>query len=284
VTVQSNSASSFWVVTDGDFANAVRLPLDTGRVEGMALAPDGRIFYRSSAAGRQTIFVVGQDARANRLPFDSPGDAEIAVSPDGRYMVFSSNREGKLNLWRADADGGNLLRLTDGEGELRPCFTPDGRWIVYQKGFGNVATSFWKVSVDGGPSEQVSDLRIKTPSVSPDGRMIAGFFMDSSEQERPWRIGVISLESGLMLRKFDVPSTIFSHRIRWTPDGKALAYIHGGGDVSNIMVQPLDGSPPKQFTDFKADQVIDFAWAQDSRRFVCARAAESSYVALILDR
>ena len=34
------------------------------------------------------------------------------VSPDGTMIVFESNRDGNYNLYRMDADGSNVLRLT----------------------------------------------------------------------------------------------------------------------------------------------------------------------------
>lgn len=281
VTVQTSSVSSFWVVDSG---KATKLPLDAGSIEQMAILPDNQIVYRSTLAGSERIRIVGMDGvGARQLPVEATGSTGLAVSPDGKYIIFSSHRAGKPNLWRMSVDGSDLARLTEGDGELRPSFTPDGNWIVYQHGFGDVKTTLWKISVDGGEVMQVTDMRMKTPSVSPDGRMIAGFFMDSSDPQSPWRAGVISFEGGAMIKKFDMPATFLSNILLWTPDGKALAYINEAGNVSNVWIQPLDGGPPKQFTDFNTDRVVAFAWTQDGRRLVCARAVESSYAALIND-
>jgi Tol biopolymer transport system component len=59
-------------------------------------------------------------------------DERPAVAPDGRTVVFVSNRSGRLNLWRVDADGRGLEQLTDGAGpDYRPCVSPDGRTLAY---------------------------------------------------------------------------------------------------------------------------------------------------------
>ena len=59
-------------------------------------------------------------------------DERPAVTPDGRAVVFVSNRSGRLNLWRVDADGSGLAQLTDGPGpDYRPCVSPDGRLLAY---------------------------------------------------------------------------------------------------------------------------------------------------------
>jgi Tol biopolymer transport system component len=60
-------------------------------------------------------------------------DAEGAVSPDGQRIVFTSLRDGDLDLYVMDADGGNVRRLTDGVGyDGGPFFSWDGRFIVFR--------------------------------------------------------------------------------------------------------------------------------------------------------
>ena len=60
-------------------------------------------------------------------------DAEGAVSPDGRRIVFTSLREGDLDLYLMDADGSNVRRLTAEPGyDGGPFFSWDGRFIVFR--------------------------------------------------------------------------------------------------------------------------------------------------------
>jgi Tol biopolymer transport system component len=59
-------------------------------------------------------------------------DERPAVAPDGLSVVFVSNRSGRLNLWRVQADGSALTQLTAGPGpDYRPCISPDGRRLAY---------------------------------------------------------------------------------------------------------------------------------------------------------
>jgi len=55
---------------------------------------------------------------------------------------------------------------------------------------------------------------------------------------------------------------------RWTPDGRAIAYIR----ERNIWAQPLDGGPRRQLTHFTDGWAIDdFAWSPDWQRLAVGR-------------
>ncbi len=41
--------------------------------------------------------------------------------------------------------------------------------------------------------------------------------------------------------------------VRFTHDGKAVAYAFLDGNAENLWVEPLDGSPGKQLTNFKSE-------------------------------
>jgi len=81
------------------------------------------------------IFAADVDGSSGvtRLTTNDGYDAEGAISPDGRRIVFTSLRDGDLDLYAMDADGGNVRRLTDGVGyDGGPFFSWDGRFIVYR--------------------------------------------------------------------------------------------------------------------------------------------------------
>lgn len=60
-------------------------------------------------------------------------DAEAAVSSDGKRIVFTSLRDGDLDIYRMNADGTGVKRLTFERGyDGGPFFSWDGRYIVYR--------------------------------------------------------------------------------------------------------------------------------------------------------
>jgi TolB protein len=73
----------------------------------------------------------GSDLR--RLTDNWGYDAEAAVSPDGRSIVFTSMRDGDLDLYLMNVDGMGVRRLTHQKGyDGGPFFSWDGRFIVYR--------------------------------------------------------------------------------------------------------------------------------------------------------
>jgi TolB protein len=80
------------------------------------------------------IFAVELDGgRLTRLTDHDGYDAEGAISPDGQRIVFTSFRDGDLDLYVMAADGANVRRLTSEPGyDGGPFFSWDGRFIVFR--------------------------------------------------------------------------------------------------------------------------------------------------------
>jgi TolB protein len=73
----------------------------------------------------------GSDVR--RLTENAGYNAEATISPDGRSIIFTSTRDGDLELYVMNADGSNVRRVTHMEGyDGGAFFSPDGRHIVWR--------------------------------------------------------------------------------------------------------------------------------------------------------
>ncbi len=68
---------------------------------------------------------------------------------------------------------------------------------------------------------------------------------------------------------------------RFTPDGKAFVYTITQNGVDNLWLQPLDGSPGRQITNFKTDQISRIEWSPDGKSIgVLSRRTEADVVLL----
>ncbi len=80
------------------------------------------------------IFSVSLDRSGLTRLTETPGyDAEGTISPDGRRIVFTSMRDGDLELYTMAADGTDVRRLTYARGyDGGAFFSHDGTKIVYR--------------------------------------------------------------------------------------------------------------------------------------------------------
>ena len=137
---------------------------------------------------------------------------------------------------------------------------------------------------EGGEPVQLTETRAARPAVSPDGGIIAYHYLDPELDKSRWSIGVVSAEGGRRLKRFDLPPTVTSRLVRWPPGRQSIAYQNSPGGLSDIWLQPLDGSPPKQLTNFKAERILAFDWSPDGRTLAFVRGVETSDVVLIKQR
>lgn len=286
VTVQSLRMSRIFTAASENTNQAA--PITSGFGDylsdrlGMAWTPDGRIVYSSAASGNPDIWIMNADGtNQKQLTMDARGDFLPSVTPDGRYIVFVSERAGPANVWRMNIDGGNPVRLTDGRGEFTPKLFPDGQWVIYYSEGGD-NPGVWKVSIEGGAPVCVYDGYFGHPTISPDGKMIAGLRLDEEGEESVrLKITVIGLDDRKLIHSLGETNMIHLSSLRWTPDSRALTYIRTQQGVSNIWLHPLDGSPRRQLTEFQSDRLFRYAWSADGKRLAFERGADINDIVLI---
>jgi Tol biopolymer transport system component len=282
VATRSELRSNIWVVTGGDYAGARQL---TGGREngnlGCVWTPDGRLVYTSRASGYLDLWVMNADGGAPRqLTFGTDANSRPSVSPDGRYIVFETNRGGGWGVWRMNSDGGGLKVLARNAGQFSlPRVTPDGRWVYYSSLDPSGRRVMWRVPLDGGPPQQLTQRDSSRAALSPDGRLLLYYYRESPDA--PAKIEIVPADGGAPVRVLDSPKDTYG--ADWSPDGSALLILKDVDNVSNIWTLPLDGGPPRQLTDWKSDRIFWFAWSRDGRRLAVARGDTFSDLVLVKD-
>ena len=262
----------------------------------VAIAQQQRDSMSFAWAGNDGFFLV-EDDRLMRTSSDGNNEttllnkttvSQISACPDGRTLLVSSaGKNGDaLNIWRINADGTNLTRLSDGRRDTIPTCSADSKMVYFVDTEGN---RLKRVPVDGGAPEIVPG------SVIPHGLFVQAYFLDHSpdghllallvilgESNPVHKIALIPLDSGSQAQvRFLDPNPAVADAARFTPDGKALVYPIMQQGVDNLWMQPLDGSAGRQITNFKSDQIFGVQFSPDGKNLaVLQRRIEADVVLL----
>lgn len=280
VTVQSEKKANIWLAASNDLDHPKQLTETSyDGLNGLSWTPEGKLVYTSQIAGEQNLWIVDPNRpEPKQLTAHAGFNEQPAVSPDGHFIVFLSNRNGREHLWRIDIDGKHPLELTHGLSDRQPTFTSDGQNVIFRSQSQNPACLL-RVSINGGEPTQLTGTSTFDPHVSPDGKLIALGYRPAPADKN--RFAIVGIDGGEPKIISDWPA--LNGRLRWSPDGSAIAYAAKQEEVGNIWLQPLDGSAPKQLTHWAANPIFSFDWSRDGKWLAYASGTITSDVVLITD-
>jgi len=212
----------------------------------------------------------------------------VSACPDGRTLLLTSVGQGVgggSNVWRIKSDGTDLKQLSTGILDLGPECSRDSKWAYFQDQNGN---RIERVAVEGRTPEPQPGTPIPHsfiaghyPGLSPDNTSVA-FLIELGEIDTSHKIAILPLDAGPQpqVRLLD-PHPDIADGPRFTPDGKALVYPITQNGLSNLWLQPLDGSPGRQITNFKSDLIYTIRFSPDGKSLgVLSRRTEADVVLL----
>jgi hypothetical protein len=113
------------------------------------------------------------------------------------------------------------------------------------------------VPLDGGKHERLSEFYASRFDISRDGSLAAFATFSSSSSKR--QLALVPVDSPPDSKLLDLQRPITSLGVvRFTRDGKAVIYPFYDQEAENLWLQPLDGSPGRQITNFKSEQIETF--------------------------
>jgi Tol biopolymer transport system component/DNA-binding winged helix-turn-helix (wHTH) protein len=279
--VRVDVARSLWVAPVTDLARARQVASDAGELselESLSWTADDRVLYTSTESGNADIWVFDPATGARRQLTKNPRDDFTPVgSPDGRTIVFASNRSGATGLWAmSEAGEASARQLTDG-GDSRPSISAGGA-VVFQRGvIQSSPIELWRLPLAGGAATRLTEDVSIRPSVSPDGRMVAYYWLTPSR----WTLAVVPLDGGHPLQLFPLSSTHCGRTVRWSPDSRSVAYIDCAGGEANIWTRRLGASSATRLTDFKSSHITTFDWSRDGSQLAWITRHQVSDVVLM---
>ncbi|MEW6208016.1 MAG: protein kinase [Acidobacteriota bacterium] len=213
-----------------------------------------------------------------RLTSNPGNDRYPQVSPDGKRIVFSSNRDGKPEIYVMSAEGGEPQRLTFNQQEdTAPAWSPDGRKIAFDHVLAPRAESdIYVMDADGGNRINLTntpgyDTR---PAWSPDGKRIAFASNRGASEFGKFDIYVMNADGSDLARLTD--DTGFENDPAWSPDGKRIAFTRMTARGSfEIMVMNADGSDQKNITNHPSEDNGP-QWSPDGRLIAFASSRDTT--------
>jgi Tol biopolymer transport system component len=153
-------------------------------------------------------------------------------------IVFESNRDGQLEIYRMNADGSAPTRLTDNPAtDNVPSISPDGTKVAFTSDREG-SQDIYVMNIDGsGLRRLTSDAGIELqPAWSPDGTKIA-YHGSSIEQ---FDIFVVDAAGGTPVDVTNTPADEAS--ASWSPDGRQIAFTSTRDGNAEIYRANADGS------------------------------------------
>lgn len=224
-----------------------------------------RIIATVAAAGGEPV-VVTDVGNANWNP---------VWSPDGEFLYFASDRGGNMAFWRVrvDPDSG----ATQAEPEFVPTpanfsrhlsFSRDGRRLAYVQT--TITSNLKSVAFDPasekilGEPEWVTrgDREISGPDLSPDGKQFAARVIRRTQDD------IVLLNADGSNQRDLTNDDPFDRYVRWSPDGRRVAFASDRSGNYQIWTIDSDGSNLTQIT-FMDDRVVSFpVWSPDGSKLI----------------
>ena len=218
-----------------------------------SFSPSGLLVYRSgtgSENSRESTTLAWMDRKGvvESLPEPPHQWQTISLSPDGRRVVGDLLEAGagfgKERMWIYDITRGVLTRLTSGEGDHHPIWSPDGRSITFASNRGGKFGIF-RVPVDSSTQPEVllSTESISYPySWTPDGKTLA-YYQFEHDKGQIFLLPVSGAGGGdAKPSRFHPGATSSELQPLVSPDGKWLAYTSDQSGRFEIYVSSFPGS------------------------------------------
>jgi YD repeat-containing protein len=215
------------------------------------------------------------------LPMPQAGSAKV---------VFSSNRDGRVQIYLMNTDGSGQVRLTNSGGnDDSPRFSPSGAKIIFQSDRDNPSTGagdIYLMNADGsGQTRLTTDPSDDcSPSWSPDGSKIV--FQSLRGNGQYYQLYSMNADGTNQLNLGN--STGSDRQPAWSPNGAKIAFAserdHTG--YASIYVMNADGTNQQRLT-FSADDVTDEqpVWSHDGSKlaFVSTRDGDKEIYVMNAD-
>ena len=268
VATRETTNSSIWAA-DGEPYNFRQVTGGVNQFGRTDWTADGRLAYLS-VENRAEIISIMTPAGRNKQPLTTGNDGmwlQPSMSNDGNSILYISSQSGSQQVWKMGLDGAGKTMLTRSDAPIFDSkLLSDGKTLIFQK---FTKPTGWKLFKQVGEEEAVPVLeqQISEWDISPDEKQIAVWIED--EATKKWSVVIADLATGQIVRTVE---GIKQNMLRWTPDGKGLAYVNAADDIKEIRVKSLDDKTPERtITTVQFENIFWFDWSRDGNKLVVVR-------------
>ncbi|WP_406662049.1 DPP IV N-terminal domain-containing protein [Methanolobus sp. ZRKC3] len=239
-------------------------------------SPDGKKITYSS---EQAIWRINSDGSGSKKLFDALAwDGDPEFSHDGSQIYYASESKNAfsaryISIHVMDANGGNIVKLTETADSRSPSVSPDGTKIAYtSKLSGNY--DVWVMDTDGSNKKQITDATgdESSPSWSPDGDKV----IYSSNGD----IFTIALDS---IYPAQLTNDSYSNiNPSFSPDGELVIFASDRAGDYDIWMVGADGKSFYRAT-FEGSVQKSPAWCPDGSSFAYVSNEDGQFNIWLMD-
>jgi len=201
----------------------------------------GTLVYARSTAGSNDNTVVRVTRNGAGAPVDTAWYGPInsfTLSPKGDRIAAAIGLGSNLNIWVKPLGPGPATRLTFGNQDRRPAWSPDGENIAFIRDSAGTSMVFEHPADGTGPDKRLAriDRMIQEVAWSPDGRWLV-LRTDNTQHGAGDLVGVRTDADTIGVPL--VASSFSELHPAVSPDGRWLAYMSNESGANEVYVRPF---------------------------------------------